>query len=77
MNDNTPRQPKNIFEQILFGIESTNDNIVTMSQDLAPMLQKIESVYVKVDEMYSLLFPKTEPNLSGAEKTDVVGEDTI
>ena len=34
MSENTnpqePRQPRNLFEQILFGVQVTNDNIVTL-----------------------------------------------
>ena len=41
MSENTnpqePRQPRNLFEQILFGVQVTNDNIV-MHYTLPPSL---------------------------------------
>lgn len=33
-------EPRNIFEQILFGVKATNDNIVAISEDLALVHQK-------------------------------------
>ena len=58
--------PKNIFEQILFGVKTTNDNIVALSEDLALAHQKIDAIY------NALYLPTQEPNAGGAQ--EIVGE---
>lgn len=59
-------KPKNIFEQILFGVKATNDNVVALSEDLALAHQKIDAIY-------AALYPAIqEPNAGGAQ--EVVGE---
>lgn len=55
-------KPRNIFEQILFGVKTTNDNVVTLSEDLA-------LVHQKIDAIYSALYPSTqEPTADGAQE---------
>ena len=39
------RQPKNIFEQTLFGLQAVNDNIVAISQDL-PIRQRKSTPFI-------------------------------
>ena len=51
-------EPRNIFEQILFGVKATNDNIVAISEDLA-------LVHQKIDAIYNALYPPIEPNADG------------
>lgn len=59
-------KPKTIFEQILFGVKATNDNVVALSEDLALAHQKIDAIY-------AALYPPTqEPNADGAQ--EIVGE---
>lgn len=59
-------KPRNIFEQILFGVKATNDNVVALSEDLA-------LVHQKIDAIYAALYPPTqEPNADGAQ--EIVGE---
>lgn len=59
-------KPRNIFEQILFGVKTTNDNVVALSEDLA-------LVHQKIDAIYNALYPPTqEPNADGAQ--EIVGE---
>ena len=59
-------KPKNIFEQILYGVKATNDNVVALSEDLALAHQKIDAIY-------AALYPPTqEPNADGAQ--EIVGE---
>ena len=59
-------KPRNIFEQILFGVKATNDNVVALSEDLALAHQKIDAIY-------NVLYPPTqEPNADGAQ--EIVGE---
>lgn len=38
------RQPKTIFEQIVFGQEITNDNIVALAENLAIVNAKIDAL---------------------------------
>lgn len=47
MDQPQARKPKNIFEQIVFGLEVTNANIVDL--------------YRKVEEIHTALFPATPP----------------
>lgn len=57
------RQPKNIFEQIVFGQEITNDNIVALADNLAV-------VNSKLDALLGIFSPaETEPTASGEEQT--------
>ena len=59
-------KPRNIFEQILFGVKATNDNVVALSEYLALAHQKIDAIY-------NALYPPTqEPNADGAQ--EIVGE---
>lgn len=47
--------PKNIFEQILYGLEITNNNIVEVSKDIASLLESIA-------ELKSAILPSTAPD---------------
>lgn len=59
-------KPRNIFEQILFGVKTTNDNVVALSEDLA-------LVHQKIDAIYAALYPPTqEPDADGVQ--EIVGE---
>ena len=57
MADNKQPQPRNIFEQLAFGLQTVNDNIIDL--------------YKKVDEIHAALFPPqtpiAEPDVPGAE----------
>ena len=71
MSENTnpqePRQPRNLFEQILFGVQVTNDNIVTLHG-------RVDAFEAKINAIYDALYPTSEPNASGAdEKIETVG----
>lgn len=60
----TNRQPKNIFEQIVFGQEITNDNIVALADNLAV-------VNSKLDALLGIFTPtESEPTTSGAENVE-------
>lgn len=61
-------EPRNIFEQILFGVKATNDNIVAISEDLA-------LVHHKIDAIYNALYPPIEPNADGSR--GIAGENQI
>lgn len=56
-------QPRNIFEQIAIGLQITNENTVSIAQDIA-------NLYKMVEEIHSAMFGNisSEPNTSGAEK---------
>ena len=59
-------KPRNIFEHILFGVKTTNDNVVALAEDLA-------LVHQKIDAIYNALYPPTqEPTADGAQ--EIVGE---
>lgn len=65
--ENKTKQPKNIFEQILFGQEIVNDNIVALADNLV-------IVNDKLDILLDIFSPSpvdkdSEPNASGAETT--------
>lgn len=47
--------PKNIFEQILYGLEITNNNIVEVSKDIASLLESIS-------ELKAAILPSTAPD---------------
>ena len=56
------KQPKTIFEQIVFGQEITNDNIVALAENLA-------IVNNKIDMLLSVFAPaNSEPDASGEEQ---------
>ena len=59
-------EPRNIFEQILFGVKATNDNIVAISEDLA-------LVHHKIDAIYNALYPPIEPTADGSQ--GIAGEN--
>jgi hypothetical protein len=59
-------KPRNIFEQILFGVKTTNDNVVALSEDLALVHQKIDAIY------NALYPPIQEPTADGVQ--EIVGE---
>lgn len=54
---NQPQQPRNIFEQLAFGLQTVNENVIDL--------------YKKVDEIHAALFPPqapiAEPDAPGAE----------
>lgn len=60
--ENKNRQPKTIFEQIVFGQEITNENIVTLAENLAV-------VNAKIDALLAFFMPAEEskPVASGKE----------
>lgn len=57
MNQSPQRQPRNIFEQLAFGLQTVNDNIV----DLYKMVSEIHSA------LYNIEIPKSEPTIPGTE----------
>ena len=61
------RQPKNIFEQILFGLEATNNNVVIVSEELTIIRQDIKAIK---EALY--ITDNSEPNALGAVKNETV-----
>lgn len=59
------RQAKNIFEQILFGLEATNSNVVAVSEELAAMWRDIKAIK-------AALYIDSEPNALGAVENETV-----
>lgn len=69
-NPQETRQPRNIFEQTLFGVQVTNDNIVAIHA-------RMDNMEAKINAIYDALYPTSEPNASGAdEKIETVGGKT-
>lgn len=62
------RKPRNIFEQILFGLEATNANVVAISEEIALLRQDMQALKsgLYIDENMS------EPNALGAEENLIV-----
>ena len=60
------KQPRNIFEQILFGLEATNANIVALSEEIAIIRQDIDAL------KSALYINDSEPNALGAVKSETV-----
>lgn len=63
--ENKNRQPKTIFEQIVFGQEITNENIVTLAENLAV-------VNAKIDVLLAFFMPSEREE----SKPVASGEDT-
>lgn len=61
------KQPRNIFEQILFGLEATNANVVALSEEIAMIRQDLHAIK-------SVLYmnENSEPNALGAVKNETV-----
>lgn len=55
------RQPRNIFEQILFAQEVTNDNVVALADNMAVMNTKIDVL------MAALGLSTSEPTALGTD----------
>ena len=62
-----PRQPKTIFEQIVFSQEIINDNIVALADNCNAINAKLD----KLMEIFSSppMISNSEPNASGEETT--------
>lgn len=61
-------KPRNIFEQILFGLEATNANVVAVSEEIALLRHDMQTLKsgLYIDENIS------EPNALGAEEVTIV-----
>jgi hypothetical protein len=58
------KQPKNIFEQIVFGQEILNENIVALSENLDFINQKVDMLIAVLST--PPIIKDSEPNASGA-----------
>ena len=61
------KQPRNIFEQILFGLEATNANVVALSEEIAIIRQDLHAIK---SAMY--MDENSAPNALGAVKNETV-----
>lgn len=61
------KKARNIFEQILFGLEATNANVVAVSEEIALLRQDMQALKsgLYIDNI-------SEPNALGAEKVTTV-----
>lgn len=62
------RKARNIFEQILFGLETTNANVVTLSEEIALLRQDMQTLKsgLYMDDNIS------EPNALGADANGII-----
>lgn len=62
------KKARNIFEQILFGLEATNANVVVVSEEIALLRHDMQALKagLYIDENIS------EPNALGAEEVTTV-----
>lgn len=60
------KKPRNIFEQILFGLEATNNNVVALSEDIVAILKDIQTIKA------ALCIDNSEPNALGAGENETV-----
>lgn len=58
-----PRQPKNIFEQLAYGLQTVNDNVVDLFRDVEDIRRKVDAIY---DALYPAQTDIAEPTDSGA-----------
>lgn len=61
--ENKIRQPKTIFEQIVFGQEITNENIVALAENLAVVNAKIDMLLAS----FTPAAEESKPVASGKE----------
>lgn len=62
------KQPRNIFEQIVFSQELVNENIVALSENLDFINQKVDMLMAILST--PPIIKDSEPNASGAETTE-------
>lgn len=62
------KKPRNIFEQILFGLEATNANVVALSEEIALLRKDMQDLKtgLYIDANIS------EPNALGADTNEIV-----
>lgn len=60
------KKARNIFEQILFGLEATNANVVAVSEEIALLRQDMQAL------KSGLYIDNSEPNALGAEEVTTV-----
>lgn len=63
------RQPKTIFEQMVFGQEVTNENIVALAHNLAVVNAKIDAM-LAIFTTPPVRKENSEPDASGAETSN-------
>lgn len=62
------KQPKNIFEQTLFGTQAVNENIMILSENLSVINQKVDQILqVLMCPPIDISTKDSEPNTSGAD----------
>lgn len=61
------RNPKNIFEQILYGLETTNANTVSLSEEIALLRRDVLAIRSAL-----LIKEESEPNALGAADKETV-----
>lgn len=64
----TTPQPRNIFEQILYGQQAVNDNIIVLSENLNAVYAQMNAIIASLSAI-----PMSEPTDLGAEEEQVIG----
>ena len=67
MTQQQQKQPRNILEQILFGQEITNDNVVALNDNLAAINEKLDLLIMALSPQAIMT---TEPTALGVVKDE-------
>lgn len=62
-------KPKNILESIFYGVETTNQNVITLSENLKDMFDQVVTMQNRVDEILKFF------NQPAPEQPNAHGED--
>lgn len=68
----TQKKPRNIFEQILFGLEATNENVVIVSEEIATLRQEVAELKSALCLDVIADGYNTEPNALGAVENGTI-----
>lgn len=63
------KKPANILESIFYGVETTNENVITLSENLKDMFDQVVEMQNRVDEILKFF------NQPAPEQPTVPGED--
>ena len=63
------KKPTNILESIFFGVERTNENVITLSENLKDMFDQVVAMQNRVDEILKFF------NQPAPEQPTIPGEE--
>ena len=65
------KKPTNILESIFYGVEATNQNVVTLSENLKDMFDQVVAMQNRVDDILKFF------NQPAPEQPTIPGEDGV